>query len=384
MNSRAVPPDPALNGDITGGLSSASIIAISISGFIIVFTTLAILYKFSSNPDDKQRDRARRHQQDNDNDAADYERALEDADVSKLNRAQRRARAKNRMKKNRRLAPHRQPQPANPQPNQDDGQPQHGEQLPPAQIAAPQPPAEIVEDYDNDGSGGANGEWLSRKERQRVAKAEERRERLLYVEERKQQIFIQEQKLSKDRKNQEERERENERDSKERNDRLEMEGKLALEREYREWNLMFPPSTHDERSHTDDDTVIGSGDSDYSQCETVQQFLAKLYTVKRISLAKTAEQYSISIPSLRRRLTQLEKEGRIHHCGIIDETRGEYVVVTSEDMEKLARYIQQVGCVTSDEVRSCLVDILKLTGDTCAEDLTMVTGNGNEALSMVV
>jgi len=377
---RPNPPDPILNGDITGGFSNKALVAISISGLIIVFTTLTFLYVYSSrDPSIKQRDR---HQQPNNNDAEDYERALEDADVSTLNRAQRRARAKHRMKKNRRLAAHQQPHPANPRPNQDDV----GAEQQPAQIAALQPPAVLAED-DIPPPGGIVIERLSRKERQRVAKAEERRERLLYVEERKQQILILEQKrgVGKNTAGNEDKEAAEEMD--ERKNRLEIEEKEALDREYTEWKFMFPPSIHEEQNNDNYNTGMDGDDGNDSKRETVQQFLTKLYAVRRISLADTAQRYSVSIPTLRRRLTQLEEEGRVHHCGMVDEVRGEYVVVLPEDMTKLANYINEVGCVTLEEVRLQLMGILDLTGnsnvDGCGEDSAVISGNSCGVLAGV-
>jgi len=374
--------DPALDGDITGGLSNKTIIAISISGFIILFTTLTFLYTFSSrHPDDKQRDRARRHQDANNNDAADYERALEDADVSTLNRAQRRARAKHRMKKNRRLASNQQPQPANPQPNQDDDGDGQQQQLPLAQIVAPPPPVALADGDDDFSTGGIVVERLSRKERQRAAKAEERRERLMYVEERKRQILILEQKRGEHRNDIGDDDKEDERDREERRFHLEMLKKEALEREYREWNLMFP-SMHEKQNANDDDTDMDNDGGDNPQRETVQQFLTKLYAVRRISLAETARQRSISIPVLRKRLTQLEEEGRINHCGVVDEVRGEYTIVMSEDMEKLKQYIEEVGSVTLEEVRSNLMGILDLA---CGvrKDSPVVSGNSSGVLDLI-
>jgi len=370
---RPIPPDPILNGDITGGFSNKALVAISISGLLIVFTTLTFLYIFSSrDPSNKQRER---HQQQPDaNDAEDYERALEDADVSTLNRAQRRARAKHRMKKNRRLAAHQQPHPANPPPNQDDV----GAEQQPAQIAALQPPAVLAED-DIPPPGGIVIERLSRKERQRVAKAEERRERLLYVEERKRQILILEQKRGEGKNNVGNDNKEAEVDREERIKRLEVEKKEALDREYHEWKFMFHPSMHEEQSTDDGDTGIGDDDGCDIKQETVQQFLTKLYAVRRISLADTAQRYSVSIPTLRRRLTQLEEEGRIHHCGIVDEVRGDYAVISSDDMITLAKYIEDVGCATLEEIRLHLMGILDLkcdsNGDGRGEDSPVISGN---------
>jgi len=364
-------PIPTHNGDITGGLSSKTIIAISISGFIILFTTLAIIVKASFRPDNRERDGALRNQQDNKNDTEEYERALEDADVSTLNRAQRRARAKHRMKKNRRLAPHEQPQPANPppQPGQDN-QNDEQQQIPLPQILAPPPLAEYVEEGDNASSGGIIKKRSSRKERQRAAKAEERRERLEYVEERKRQVLIMEQKRNVD---------ENKTDEKDRQEKLqliEIEKKEALEREYREWHLMFPPSIHLTHNENDDDAIM---DSDSSQPETVEQFLSNLYAEKRISLAQTAQRHSVSITTVRRRLKQLEEEGRLQHHGIFDEVRGEYIVVTSEDMEELARYIEEVGCVTLEMVRSHLMKVLdSATKGDFETELTLVNEKNNQ------
>lgn len=376
---RPIPPDPILNGDITGGFSNKALVAISISGLIIVFTTLTFLYIFSSrDPSNKQRER---HQQQPDaNDAEDYERALEDADVSTLNRAQRRARAKHRMKKNRRLAAHQQPHPANPPPHQDDGGDEQHQQLQqqPAQIAAIPPLAAMMGD-DMIPPGGIIVERLSRKERQKVAKAEERRERLLYVEERKRQILILEQKRGEGKNNAGNDNKEAEADREERIKRLEVEKKEALDREYHEWKFMFPPSMHEEQNTDDGDTGIGDDDGCDIKQETVQQFLTKLYAVRRISLADTAQRYSVSIPTLRRRLTQLEEEGRIHHCGMVDEVRGEYTVISPEDMLTLGKHIEEVGCATLEEIRLHLMGILDLKcdsdGDGRGEDSPVISGN---------
>merc|ERR1740124_1027574 len=143
-----------------------------------------------------------------------------------------------------------------------------------------------------------------------------------------------------------------------------------------------PADVSAKRNANDDDTDMDNDGGDNPQRETVQQFLTKLYAVRRISLAETARQRSISIPVLRKRLTQLEEEGRINHCGVVDEVRGEYTIVMSEDMEKLKQYIEEVGSVTLEEVRSNLMGILDLA---CGvrKDSPVVSGNSSGVLDLV-
>jgi len=282
-----------------------------------------------------------------------------------LNRAQRRARAKLRMKKNRRLAPHLQPRPVNPDAPEDNGNEggDHERQVIEAEaMEVEQPNAPI--------------ERRSRKERQKEAKAQERQERLLYVQERKEQVQkLQRQKEEKQKKEQEEGIRREQYEYEQKRD--------SLKQEYCEWRYMFPsfyPSSSSGFHQYNDDKNSSSPEEEVENEGTVHQFLTELHTQQIINLGEMAKSYNVSRSAFKQRIHDFEKDGRIDY-GIFlanekkapsqeqhkeenddEEDNDYYVLVTPENMNSIKEYIIKKGCIGSvRELKDELVRILSLS-----------------------
>ena len=131
-------------------ISNKTILILSTIGFgILGLVLFYILRRLTDQPTDQD-----------DNEERDYGEILNDSDVATLNRAQRRARAKYRMKNARRVA---QPVQVNNNNNREDG--------------------EEDENQNQDNIQLVNNNNLSRKERQKAAKKKEREERKVSAEE---------------------------------------------------------------------------------------------------------------------------------------------------------------------------------------------------------
>jgi hypothetical protein len=146
---------------------------------------------------------------------------------------------------------------------------------------------------------------LSRKERQKLARLKEREERRVNQEERRKKELEKQRILEMD---------------KARN-MIELEQKEKQDREIKiqNWKFLFGK-----------DSI------------TVQDFLQDLKRSKIIKLDETAERFSVEKEQLVQRLIHLEDEGRIN-CGIVNEDRGEYIYIGSEDMAKMAEWIMKTG-----------------------------------------
>ncbi len=297
--------------DFTGGFSNSTLLIISLTGFTVLFALLAFLCHVSP---------ADAHNDDEENDQINYDKLLEDADVSTLNRAQRRARAKLLMKKNRRLVvPDSQARPEEGQRQQVDNDMQR-------QI--------IILDREENDVGDGDGEdddanvvdrtpKPSRKERQKAAKELERAERKANEEQRKRQILY-EQDLR----------RTKEKSMKETKERVELERKEKSERDFIEWKYMFPPSNPE----LEDDFGV-----------SVKEFLQELQSKQSLCLSETADRFSVSIDHLVRRIQKLEDDGRIFH-GIMNIENDSYILVTTDCFRRVKDLIDTKGSVSLTEI----------------------------------
>ena len=89
-------PDPPPQGETSVALSDKTLLAVSLAGFVVLATTVYVLVIRPSLAAEETDER---------DGIYNYDDELDHADVRTLNRAQRRARARNRMKRNRRVDP---------------------------------------------------------------------------------------------------------------------------------------------------------------------------------------------------------------------------------------------------------------------------------------
>jgi hypothetical protein len=306
-----VDPIPNIHPSLEVSLSNETILLVSLLGFTFLFAALACLCHFS--PSQAQHDE--KEGTDGDDDVDAYDKLLEDADVSTLNRAQRKARAKWLMKKKRRLA---NPNNANIGADGADGNGDANANNEGDEAIVALDAGEDIDDV-GDNSNNNNGRpKLSRKERQKAAKEEERLYRREYEEIRKLKI-----------KDEIQRRETKDKLQIEKKEQLEREKQESLEKEFRLWKYMF-----------------GGG---VTVTVTVNEFLKELKENQIINIKDTATRFEVSEEELICRLRQLEKEGRIDH-GIIDKENRIYFFVMKEDMVKVSEFIKEKEVVTLDEI----------------------------------
>jgi len=301
--------------DFTGGFSNGTLLIISLTGFTVLFALLAFLCHMSP---------ADAHHDDDENDQINYDKLLQEADVSTLNRAQRRARAKLLMKKNRRLVvPDSQARPEEGQGGVHERQ-QGGNDV--------QQPMMILDREENDNGDGGDDVLEpnvvlikpSRKERQKAAKELERAERKANESQRKFQMLYEE-----------EQRRTKEKLMKEAKERVELVRQEKSERDFIEWRYMFPPSEPEKGGD-------GFGVS-------VKEFLQDLQSNQSLCLSETADRFSVSIEQLIRRIQKLEDDGRILH-GIVNRENDSYFLVTTDCFRRVKDLIDTKGSALLREV----------------------------------
>lgn len=316
--------DGSDNVNVTGGLSNTIIMTTSFVGFITLFAAIAIIFLRSpaNAPDNDGEDGHA-----NNGHQRTYGDELEEADVSTLNRAQRRALAKHRMKKMRRIEPIVHDNAVDGAANEEGNHRLLGD----GNIGNAN--GDVHDGNDDTNINNNNFNQASRKERHKAAKAKERDERKQYEEERKKVVANADEKARETR-------RERERDKNRQKIEDEARRKESLEIEYNRWRYMF----HDESQTTGGEgkyvgmtNELGTA-NESSQMTTVREFVSHLHEVRVISLYRTAAQFSIGTKALTNRLLQLEKEGRIPG-GVFDDS-GNYIYFSEDDLGELSRFIQ--------------------------------------------
>ena len=305
--------------DPTGGFSNITILIVALTGLTSVFIVLLILCLKSPQTVEEGEE-------------MNYEQALQEANVSTLTRSQRRARAKLLMKKNRRLVNHT----MNTGAGGDGDQPPHLQNRDADADVGMDPDGDREENI-RDGPHAALAFnpapklLLTRKQRQKAAKELERSERKANEEQiRIQKLYQEEERqiraaIQMDKKIQ-----------------AEIDKKEQLEDQFRNWKYMFPESDLDTRV-------------------TVKEFVEELQENPVISLEETAEEFSVSINDLIRRLKELEADGRICH-GIINSDNDEYIFINEQRMEQVATYVHEIGCASLDDIAS---EIANIVGANC-------------------
>lgn len=279
-------------GEVGVGFSDAAILVVSLLGFLFLATTVysLILLRVQSKEEFEKAEEFK----------LDYDEQLERADVATLTRAQRRQRAQLIMKRNRRIAP------------------LHG-----AEDAAEELEEHVLDD---------RGPQLSRKERQKAAKAAERQERKLYEEERREQHKEEMEAVKREKKERE---------------RLEAE-RLEEERQQR-----LIAKEAQERAELEEFNTFLASHQDGGERMTVAEFDAYAKEEKVIYIDDLADRFHTPSEQVGKRIEELVASSRL--TGVID--RGRFVYITHEEMKAIANSILEKKRVTLSEV-SKLVDTL--------------------------
>mmetsp|Transcript_77 Transcript_77/g.109 ORF Transcript_77/g.109 Transcript_77/m.109 type:complete len:327 (-) Transcript_77:41-1021(-) len=310
-----VEPISDIQPSLEVAFSNETLLLTSLLGFTLLFAALACLCHLSPSQAKFDENNGGAGNDLGGADDDEYNQLLQGADVSTLNRAQRKARARLIMKKNKRAAATVVDAGAAAG-GDNDGDGDNGDDANRNLIAA-----DAAGGNGEDDMNQSEGTRLSRKERQKAAKEEERLYRREYEEIRKLKI-----------KDEIDRREAKDKLLKEKKEAMERERKELQEKELRSWKYMF-----------------GEGSS--SQSVTVQDFIRELKVTQFLDLQETANRFQVSIEALISRLRHLEVEGRINH-GIFDEKTQIYYFVSAEDMTQVAKFIKQRESVTLDEVNA--------------------------------
>lgn len=290
------------------GFSHRSLLYVSFVGFVSLGMVLGwVLYKSPNN-----------HTSDEEVEDEDYDRQLDRADVATLNRAQRRARAKNRMKQKRRIAP------TNNNNNNDVGgqnndndEPNNGEEEANQNGEGNEL---LLLEGEEEGTFTEVQQHLSRKERQKAAKALEKEERKRDQEFRKRQLIQEEKSKLEEKKKREE--------LKEQQKQQALEKKAQLEKEqYYEWKYMFINPT--QSTNADDDYL--------SLIWTVSKFSNFIKDEKIIDIHTMSKTLFVEPKELVQRMHQLQEERRLP-LGMFTSDFTRFVYTSPSDIRAMVKF----------------------------------------------
>ena len=305
--------EPAYTSSITGvAMSNQSLVIISTVGFgFLGLAMYFVLRQLSATAEE------------NEIEERDYDEILEQSDVAMLNRAQRRARAKYRMKNTRRAAVPGQQQLVA---NEGDGPEVGGGE------------GEIDGGEGNNGDVSANAN-LSRKERRLAAKQQEREERKAYAEEAR---------LYREKKN---RMSDDKRNTSEENNKKLIAKELSIEdifpqrankddalSEYLFWETIMKKMKQEMETNDNDD----DDDIRIPKMVTIHDFVERLKQTGSVSVASLAEEFGITVPEA---LEELESMNQQHGIiGVLD-SKGNFVYVSLDMIKEAIKIGQEAGRV---------------------------------------
>lgn len=326
--------EPNYAYDITGvAVSNTTILLISTLGFgALGFVLYFLILRRLSDQD------AANEQQENERGRDMYGEMLDQTDAATLNRAQRRARAKFRMKKSRRAAVPGQQQAEGEVDGADAG-------------AAAQRIVEGEGNNDNDMAADAN---LTRKERQMAAKAKERKERRAYAEEAKSWRNKKRQSSSID--------QQNETDV---NEKIISESSKSDQREL-SLEEIFPRNSNEndalsewlfwesiaenikDKSATSDEMI-----SIVEQMPkmTIREFIQRLKQQGSVSIASLANELRISVSQC---LDELERINKQHGIVGLADGKGNFVHVSMEMINEAVRIGNDAGIIVHPDSRKAV------------------------------
>jgi hypothetical protein len=294
------------NAEIGVGFSDAVLVAASVTGFLIMATTVysLIVMRLKSSKEVQKEELAGGN---------GYEEQLTHADVSTLNRAQRRARARAIMKQQRRAVI-----------NEDHADAEH----------------EIGSDAEGSEDGETvntrNPHTLSRKERQRAAKATEKDERRVLEDERREQ-----QKQAQDDAQKRKREKEREDARKEEATRLlEKKQKEELEiAEFEAWKAFL---------------------SSPKRSQSVPEWIDEMKDRRTVLITEIATSFELPEEKVVQRIQELIKEGRV--AGVM-EGNGRFIFIAEDELHSIAESLIERGSLSLTDV-----------ADVCNEELGSARG----------
>lgn len=276
--------------EIGVGFSDAAILIVSLLGFCFLASTIysLILLKVQSR---NEFDKAEEEE-------LDYDELLDRADVATLNRAQRRARAKNIMKRQRRMAA----------------------------------PAAVVGNEQEDAPHEPHSEddeplvhhSLTRKERQKAAKMAEVKERRLFDEQRRQMQLEAQEAAKKEKKERERIEAE----------RAEQEKKLRLKEE----------QDYESSQRKKYNTFLESSNGETTM--SVRDFCVHVEQSKVVSIDELADQFQRPSVQVAERIQELVDDCRL--TGVIDGDR--FIHLSLDEMIRTASFIMKHRQITIQEV----------------------------------
>jgi DDRGK domain len=328
--------------NINVGVSDAFLLFVSSIGFIMLAGTMysIILTRLKSAKEIEQMEQD-----------LDYNQQLANADVTTLNRAQRRARARHIMKQQRRIAPAPTvAAPGNPaaaaemeaDENDDDNDNRNNNNALLAIRGGQDDDEEEDDDNeedDDDGQDQSLHRHLSRKERQKAAKAAEKEERRLFEGDRQKQQRAAQETAQREKKLREQRQAEHAEDQR----RLRLEQKKVQEQtEFEKWNV-FLASVDGTRTVLVADWI--------SQLEKVRG--VKNRTVQLSSLAK---EYGLPVTTVQQRIQELVDVGRVN--GIFEADRQMFIYVTQGELWDMAKIIQGKDQVTLQYISMLATELM--------------------------
>ena len=293
------------NADIGVGFTDKALLVVSVAGMCLLAATIyaVVLVRVKT-----------RQEMDNDHaatTAAGYDEKLARADVSKLTRAQRRARARFLMKQQRRVVV-----PSNINNNNAAVEGNADEAI---VAVAPEEQQE------------QQGPVLSRKERQRAAKAAEKENRRLFEEERRKQQQ-EAQKIAQEEKR--ERVRKEARRAEEVRQQKEAEKEELKRKERLEWETFL---------------------SGPERTQTVEELVGQLKQERYITVDETAERFSTTPDVVRERIERLVNEERV--AGVFEEDQ--FIYFSDDELKAIADQVLKADS-------SSLSDIAGMCNNLCS------------------
>jgi hypothetical protein len=327
--------------NISVGVSDAVLLFVSSIGFIMlagtIYSIILTRLKSAKQIEEMEQD-------------LDYNQQLANADVSTLNRAQRRARARHIMKQQRRIAPAPTAgAPGNPAApgamEDDDNDNDNDNRNNNALLAIRGVQDDDREDDDNeedddDGQDQSLHRHLSRKERQKAAKAAEKEERRLFEADRQKQQRAAQETAQREKKLREQRQAEHVEDQR----RLRLEQKKEQEqKEFEKWKLFL--ASVDGTTRT---VLVADWISHLEKARGV-----KNRTVQLDSLAK---EYGLPLTTVQQRIQELVDVGRV--TGIFEADRQIFIYITQGELRDMAKIIQGEDQVTLQYISMVATELM--------------------------
>ncbi|MGK3746121.1 MAG: hypothetical protein ACI8RD_006338 [Bacillariaceae sp.] len=317
--------------DIGVGVSDAFILTVSLIGFVFLGWTIysIILSKTKTARELEAEDQE-----------TSYEDRLAQADVSTLNRSQRRARARIMMKKNR-LANTNQNNPVHPIEVVDDGDEQQQQQQNLLLEQQQQQHDEGIPPFQDESHHSTAHNMLSRKERQKAAKQVELQERKMFEEDRRKE---QQEALNAAKSKKREKEKmlaiQAERDRKERQEQRHADEIVK----YNAWKILFVENN----TNNDEESI------------TVQEWIQEMKQNRIVKLKDLANRFRVSQDRVRERIIELINSSRI--SGIIEQGENEnFIYLPPDDMSRLASFVKLRGKITTKEFALHIQEELQLS-----------------------